>query len=339
MTPTPVPAAPPDEDPVALALASCGVKTETIWCTPTEAQRLLRYNTFPGQRAYKTHYAQFLANEIAQGRLLPLERITLAVVDDRPVLLDGQHRLSAIALSGTAQLLEVAYFNVADAEELGRFYAREDAGLPRNETDRTRALGVAALLGVSEGKARRVMSAMKFVTSGFASRPKNRCSSEDLAAAAVEYMDGLRVFSAAVAGSSPAMTAALNRAPVSAVALATCQDGPSRVGLERVIEFWFGVAKVDAGKPGDPRLTLQRYLLFAAPPTGDGYRLVRYESPEGIAWRVARCWGAWVRGENILRIQPPANFFPIRIEATRFDGGQDKARSNGKGGGKGKGQA
>ena len=313
--------------------AAIAVRSEEVFCSPEKAQALLAFNTFDGQRPYRPAYAQFLASEMKQGRFKGRQRIEFAVVNGKLVLVDGQHRLSAVIISGVSQLVELVYFEDCTEEDLRRLQATTDAGIVRPLTSRVKALGLGKRLGRTDTQVLWAQNAMRILLAGFNGRLTGRISALDVEAGILEYADGLQLFVGAIAGCPKEMASSIRRAATVAVALITCQDAPHRLGLERTVEFWQGVALGNCDKPGDPRNTLRVDLISMSLHIVDQARLAKHFSVEESVWRIVRCWDAWVKEESILRIQRPAVLPPVRIAYTRFDGSQQpsptQAESNG----------
>jgi len=87
------------------------VRMEVV--TPERAKQLLSHN-YDGNRVVRESYVQQLAEVMRQDRFIPDNGQTIVVGSDG-TLYDGQHRLSAVVLSGKTYVFAIAY--VSDAKE------------------------------------------------------------------------------------------------------------------------------------------------------------------------------------------------------------------------------
>lgn len=304
------------------------VRVQAVWCSPGMARELLGFNTFERQRPYRAWYAHFLANEIEAGRFLPLERIVFVVCPGQdPVLVDGQHRLNAIAMAGEAQLVELIYFEGLNRQEMAQYYARIDGGITRTKPDRIRALGLKEELGLNESKTRVAAGAMGVILAGMKGSGRGRQSPEDIAAGVLDYQEGYRLWLESISGAPEEMRLPFIRASAVAAGIVTCQDAPGRIGEEKAAEFWRGVALDDGLRTGDPRKTLRTDMLVTTRQHANGGRLI---SIDESLWRIARCWNGWLAGDRIVAlahtVRSKRGF--IALQQTRFDGGAHDPRKS-----------
>ena len=316
-------------DPVRL------LRTEDVVVTPEMAEELLKFNTFEYQRRCNPARYGFLADEMRAGSFKPLQPIEFAEMDGRPVLYNGQHCLHAVLDCRIPQLFQLRYHEECTLEQLRLLYSTTDIHGVRTMMECLKAMGLHDQMGRTLKQISWSKNCMRLLLAGFNGKVRGEMAVRTVAAGILEYGDGLNLFCAAIAQCPREMVAPLTRAATVAVALATCQDAPAHIGVERVLQFWQGAAIDDGLRVGDPRKTLSRDLLNTSPQAivTPNYLNRRVHIDEAV-YRIVRCWDAWINDESLRRLHRPIVLPPVRIAHTRFDGSQQpsptQAESNGR---------
>src|SRR5580765_1082913 len=93
----------------------------------TEAKLMRNTMTFARQRDMEDSNTQRLAAEMRRGTFIPYTQIYIAVYPDESMaILNGNHTLEAIWVSGLPQPLSITYHPVADIDEAARIYSSFD---------------------------------------------------------------------------------------------------------------------------------------------------------------------------------------------------------------------
>lgn len=100
--------------------------TVTRELSPAEAESFLTINTFPGQRRLDTQKARRYADGIIDGSMRPVHVGIAALRDSTRVLVNGQHVLTAIALSGKNQLATIETYQCETDEDAWKLFATFD---------------------------------------------------------------------------------------------------------------------------------------------------------------------------------------------------------------------
>jgi len=118
------------------------IKFTTELIAPERASRMLEQDKFPNQRPLNNYAVDALVDEIKRGKLLTTILI-LCATKDKPneyYVVDGQHRLWAVVLSGIPQHFRIVYEVVDDMQAMGEVYASIDCGTLRKMNHRIQAL-------------------------------------------------------------------------------------------------------------------------------------------------------------------------------------------------------
>ena len=235
-----------------------------ITLAPGIAARILEELNFPGQRKRKAFRVGEHQARIQKGSWNPEYPITFLQMPDGAMwLADGQHRMEAIAQSGTAIAVRINLMRAADEHEARRIYA----GFDRPEYIRTQeemlsGLGVVAETGLKQRTVRALFRALPILLNNM----EHARSSQEHAAGArsvearidllPEWTPEATRYEAIVDSAESALKAPLFGAGVMAVALYVLRYQPARAE-----EFWRGVIDGGVLNKDDPRQRLMWDLL------------------------------------------------------------------------------
>lgn len=247
------------------------------------------------QRPFRPFWGKFLTECMKRGKFRPYTMICFAVLEGKPILVNGQHTLSAIHSSKQRQQLLVQFQRVESERELEALYSGFDNHMKRSLRDQMGEIGEEMGLGDKEKNALAV--AVKFMNTGMrlenayldpvkevdlrdAEFVKNEMRS--WAYEAAEYFKFLR-------GMPKANHERFMRAHIVSVGLLTLRHANAKA-----IDFWSEAMLDDGLRIGDPRKTFFTWL--GANPVAKSRNL---QSRAAIA-----CWNAWYKNKELHRVMP-----------------------------------
>ena len=243
-------------------------RTENVVVTPGMAENWLNRAIYERQRKRAEWHVKRLAIEMKEGRFIVGTQIHFGVLNGALKLVNGQHTLAAIAMSGKPIELTVLYTHVDDEKELGQLYGRHDRHRGRTPHDAFLGMGLSQELGLEDAEVNSFSPALKWVMNGFR-RPSvqvnpEMASLDYLAKNMIEWGEHARTYFDCVRDARHGMKAAYRRAPVVAVGLATiCFK------KEKAVEFWTGAAADNELHRFDPRRALNQFLATNSSGWGD----------------------------------------------------------------------
>lgn len=280
---------------------------------PEMARRMLDETNFSGQRKIDQSQVDTYAEMMRIKVWLSGGQIAFGRLDETLHLVNGQHRLAAVAQCDIPQEFQVLVVECNDIEHLRELYWRFDAVMrPRTTQQLLGSTGLAETHKVSRSMAVAVYQAMAFVTNdmrspvgGHKAPPKNRII--DLRLHACEdWWSQARTYEGLLEKCQTALRSKLFSGSIVAIALVTLKHQ-----LADAIKFWKAVASNDGLRKGDPCHTLVQYLLT----THD-----KGSGEQNIA-AVAAAWNAFFGKRRLSLLRPTK---PARINGTPFDGKQHK---------------
>lgn len=297
--------------------------------TPEQAERIAQEEGFSNQRKKSANHIRFLKEVMLRGEFDGGEPIRFAAYAGARFLVNGQHRLEAIAESGKAQEMVVVTSHCDTAEEAALLYARIDRGRGRNVADALQALAVVDTSGLNMRQLIVVMScAPMFATDlrgvTFAGNSYFAKSAEGRAEVMGKWLDPSRRYFEAVADVQFGNDREFIKREVVAVGIVTFTDLPAS---EKAFDFWNGMAKDDGLASTDPRKQCLEFLKKQR-----GGRGPRHSPGVGyVAHGVTVCWNAWMRGASLKTVKVVDSKSPLRISGTRYarrleDGSLDTSR-------------
>lgn len=133
----------------------CGINEGRRAITPEEAETLLRENNFSGQRRVREETVKRYAKAMADGRWTPGTQLASCECEGQLVLVNGQHRLSAVVAHGAPVEFQILVNKVSHWRQISEQYARHDCDAKkRSFGDVLRAAGMGAdnIVSLSGGK-------------------------------------------------------------------------------------------------------------------------------------------------------------------------------------------
>jgi hypothetical protein len=292
--------------------ANVKIKAGIVQITPRMAREWLAEYRYEFQRVIRPTHVEYLASEMIAGRF-EVCQITFCDFNGRLFLVDGQHRLHAIANSGTP-IEQFVYTEPANSfDEVAENYYRRDIGITRSEADMHKPAQLEKRTGLTPTKICAVSSAAKLIMGGFApgvfsvKLPYQR--SRDIRKNAIlDLSDSATVYFESIYDNSTLIQKALLRFACVSVGIVT-----SRYAPEIATAFWKEVALNDGLRKGAPaKALIESYLL----------RPTNNLSPAYQARLIAAAWNAYYekRGLSHLVLTKETMIRPIRICGTPYNG-------------------
>ena len=258
--------------------------------------------TFDRNRPIVDGAVKHYAAQMEEGKFLNATPLILALVEDtnRLVLVDGQHRLSAvIQWKGKMKFTFITYY-LQDEGQLSDLYATIDVGRSRNLSDNVRAQGFQAESGLSQIEATRFASAILWAEKKrppFISNRAEAGSFSDQINAARQWMkEGTEYFRIAREAKGTMKTLS-RRKPIIACGLITLRGQPNKA-----VQFWRGVFLLDNVPANDPRNRLHHKLIeLAGPQKTVTTRKIRSQH---IARMICTCWNAFITNRELSIVKP-----------------------------------
>lgn len=283
------------------------------------AKRILEELNFPGQRAIDSRRVFGHAHAIVKGDWIESYPIHFtALPDGRIWLVDGQHRLTAIAQSIAPVSVTLRIVDMESEKEARNFYAGFDGkGSVRTNVQIIDAVGIAEALNLGTRMTRAVYEAAPLLMnkleplSGSVSikaNPSMYLQSNRLAIV-TEWAKQALEFDEITKKAGKGLYEKLRKTGPVAVALYTLRHQPARAK-----EFWSGVANNDGLRRGDPRHTLIQD--FAVRDIGSGSVRQRVQQS-------TLAWNAFCEGRD-LKIIKCLTGAPITVWGTPLNGKDGK---------------
>lgn len=280
--------------------------------TPEQARQIVADEGFKDQRKRSYEHVAFLREVMVRGEFDSGEPIRFAAYAGRRFLINGQHRMEAIASGGGTQQVVVVTSYCDTAQEAALLYSRIDRGRGRNVADALNAIGLV------DGKmSTKNLMAMMSCAPTFAADLRHMGttghsyfskSAEGRASIMEAWKPAAMKYFAAIEGAKFGSERELMKREVVLVGIATFGDLPA---AEKAQEFWAGMAADDGLAATDPR---KQCLEFMKKGRIKGYRF----SQGWLAHGVTACWNAWMRDAALRQVKVMDHRAPLRIAGTRF---------------------
>lgn len=256
-----------------------------------EARWILEHCKFDLQRNLEQSWIETLAQCIRHNSFLRGTQIRFGIHDGFFFLLDGQHRLHAIALSGEPQEFQICVETYKDTDSLRIAYAQTDRGRRRSTNSVLRAVDLAEIHGVSKTMAGAAFRAAPILASDMrrlqAANLDAYLKSDDGKLRALDvWWAEIKLYSEAITPPAARLRRVMYTGSVVAVAAWNFRSHPGKAA-----EFWGDIAKDDGLIKGDPRKALSDKLTSTSVQFYD----------QVIMW-CAHAWNAWIKDERISQI-------------------------------------
>lgn len=281
--------------------------------TPEVAKVMLETMPFRGQRPLRLWHVDEIQDEIKRGNFAPGTSIQLACVRGQWVLIDGQHRLNAVARGTTpVQFSVIRHFDVTP-QRAADLYGVTDRWITRTPYDDAVAHGLPEKLGLAKTQMNYLSAAVHFLLNNFLNDRERKISLSDRRNATRDWCKEFKLFTQITEGSS--FWRVLRRSPVLSVALAIVRHADE----DRYRSFWSGIATGNGLNQGDPRKALRSWLGHVGARV-DNQRTRRAAPREEQARAVAQAWNAYYEDRSLSVVRVKDSRAPIVILGTPWDG-------------------
>lgn len=292
---------------------------------PARAEEILRLCAWDKQRTVRKRKIDFYAKAMTRDEWMDGTVLEIAWIyeEDRFVLVDGQHRLSAVVLANAPQKFVLSIVAVSHEELAAPYYASRDRGMMRSAYDQLHALDVDTLYGWNKTQINSFKAAVEFAGRDFlpGSTPDLTVQQQvDLLDAYDVYCDWYYdLMSEKMAGRY--MRSALLRRATLAVGIVTMRYSAGVYGQSKVNDFWEKVMSGEDLAKGDPRMVAHKHLIESSISGGGNLRGRVVTAPESSRI-LANCFNAWTEGRslNFTRVFQDRITAPISINGSPYDG-------------------
>lgn len=287
------------------------LRTMVTVVTPSQATDILARANWRRQRMVSPAWVERLRMAILKHELTFLTLVYGEYPNGARVLVDGQHRLTALALTDVTLQATIVVHRVMNEQELGDLYLKYDRSKARGPEVGLRAQGIFEESATPEGFVKRMGAAAGLVESGF--DRGRRVKGSDLlwrTAAVKAWLPEIALYHDTLLDAPGETQRRLLRSAVGAVALATFR---SQTGM--AAKFWRRLATQDMLAADDPRYILMAWLR------NNNAKSAKYGVVEVVqSLYVAGAWNAFFEGRKlkILKVADPSA--AVRIAGTPFTG-------------------
>lgn len=286
------------------------VNGASIMISPAAAKKILDECHYRRQRPLNEDRALLLSEAIEHGTFLQNTQLAFGRLNGRCFLVNGQHRVNAVHLSGMSQLFRIEIYECATLDHLGALYCRFDQpGGQRSLTQVAQSLG----LHDEEGGLRPATAALLLRATpvlmtdlrrvAHINRPR---SSRDLDVKkdyALRWKPWALQYQSCLDQGITSRTARYRCGSVTAVALMTLRHVP-----EKAKEFWSNSIRNSGLLASDPRYALHSHFLTSK----------RAKKEFDFAEAASFAWNAWYQGRALSHCRTLGA--PIRLLGTPIQG-------------------
>lgn len=278
--------------------------------TPDLAERIVTERVYARQRPVENFHVTLLAEMLRRGEFKDGRQIWFGVANGRLHLIDGQHRLRAVIISGVSAVFEIQLLPLDSDADLHEAYITFDRiGRPRTTPEVLQALGVADQYKLGKQIAASVFRAaflihFKFAPPHHTADPIAVRSDTERMRYAEPYWAVAAQYEKIISSASGIARKRLRAPQILAVGLITLVHQKELAAV-----FWKGLSDNDGLRRGDSRHSLLKWL------NDHDFDRRGYTG----ATAAALAWNAFYEHRNIetLRVGSVAN---IRIAGTPFKG-------------------
>lgn len=278
--------------------------------TPEWAATILATMNWERQREIRASWVEKLKMAMLKGELTFISLVFAEFPDGKLILVDGQHRLSALVEIGRPFPATVVTHRVTTTDELGKLYLKFDRPQARGPETHLKALGVFDETSVPPNFVRRMGGAVAMIATGFARGYRQTSSMVERTNDVRAWLPEIEAYHKILYGVSPQVQRRLMRQAVVAVALVTIRYQP---GLAE--SFWTKTATQEMLGADDPRKRLFTWL-----DENTVFRNKRGLSEIAYSLYVATAWNAFAEGRSIKLLKVPDVSAAVRLVGTPYQG-------------------
>lgn len=271
--------------------------------TPEIAREWLQSNSYDRQRPVQKLHVAHLATQMRNGLFVKNTTIRFAKVGDTILLLDGQHRLNAVATSGIPMSFNVVVDEFPNDDDMAWAYGHTDVGKRRTNRDIYHALDLKSVLGF-DGFTKRAWDSFCGAITLIKHRGRLASTSAhgSVRGGIETNVDLMKVYVSHAKQyytilpplRSKKVYEAFYNASVSAAALVTFRFAP-----DRAEQFWRKVVFPDTSKQTDVTTHLHTFVLSS--PRSN------YQDNLRLMHAIAHTWNKHCNGETLKQFKSPTD--------------------------------
>ena len=283
----------------SLSKLSFTVTTERL--NASGAKEILSSN-FNRNRNISTRNVKVYADRIQAGTFANGSELIFAKLGEETILVDGQHRLMALAETRNSVDFTFKTYKVNTKEQLLDLYSTIDIGFGRTVGHSVKAHDLSGKLGLTTSQSNVLAGACRVILSKFNDNER-RFKPEFLPIIeeALTWGGEARQYFSAVAGAPIYLKSSLRRGIIVAIALHMFRDIPSKA-----TEFWDAVA---TGQGNRTAATRKLHEALASAAMNEKNRV----GDQAIARLVSSAWHSFYLGSAVQALRPHAMDKPLRI--------------------------
>lgn len=274
------------------------------------------------QRPVRQHHVEFLAEEMRRDQFIQGTQIRFVSFDGRRILIDGQHRLWAIVMSGKPQYFSVLITRSESKEDVAWLYGNTDIGMRRTGAHLLGAMELDTETGFTQRQLRYLTSAISFMKVGCTRALKVSIHRDEIVKGIRVYVPFAREYFKALDGAPREINSGAYRSSTLSIALLSfryTQPYSEKRGAPLVEDFWQGVIHDDGIKVGDPRKIANRHLLYVRV-LNNGSNVAGDAVSAGYASRyLVSCMNAYVEGRNLQKAIVSDVNAPLKLHGVPSD--------------------
>lgn len=273
--------------------------------TPEKARKLLDEYQYPYQRKISMPSVSTLVDAMMTGSFEPNtgDCIFISVTQQARYLINGQHRLRAIILSGQSYYLPIMELYTTE-EHTKNIYAHTDNGKTRTYKDDPNAIDISASEGFDRSKLDILSGGTTIILRG-CTDTRSKVSNEARNNINAIYASSFSRYLAAIEGATQSLQYPLRRSYVVAVALLAYRYSSFVYDAKEIDTFWTGIINQDyKSHQKDPRKLAFIHMINTtlSNRSGSGKKIISVD--EGMR-TLAYLLAAHLQGKQIVRVKVP----------------------------------
>ena len=284
------------------------VSLEMVEVSPDMAREWIATRRPDYQRLVQQWHVDELAEYMRSGEFNPNVPVTFNKTPNGHILIDGQHRLLAIEATRRTYSLPIVTVEVETEDDAHINMLRTDAGLGRTKSDAIHTMELNKKFGLTKRALMAISAAANLVENKFNS-PSGRNTKErdrdELVRRLEKWSEHGWQYLQAIEGRKY-LKKRLQAAPCMAIGMVTFSDAKAKAH-----DFWRSVATNAGLKEGSGEQMLVELLSLHSNWSG--------RERDNVCRRVAACWNAAYKDEEIKNIPRVDHRLPCIISGTRFD--------------------
>lgn len=307
------------------------IATKECIISPGDARHILAIHLWKNQRGARKNKVSYYSRMMKNGEWAGITVIRFAkdAETGNIYLIDGQHRLAAVADSGVAQKFLIIV-EVAAEDEIPTLYANIDRGLTRTPRDQYHAYGIDSSYGWSVKQMNAAITAVRFISFDLGMQSQTReLSTNEMLQLIEKYGEFMDIYMVDIVNEAPGpvMKRAAMRGSVIGVATITLAQSVMQYGDEKVMDFWNGSLSGIGLSKNDPRLLVNRFLRETTLSTAGTVRGQYHVTPLYTARYLGNCFNAWVTDRKLSRTFVKGKKGIVSIHGSMFDGKSKRVES------------